>query len=188
MKAMLVAFAVAAVAPAVARAGTPIDVRGQAGAVGYPAGDPRVNTGSTYGVSVGFGGGASGFELGYIGADYGTDGVAGGGPITENGGQALIRTGPTLGALRPYLAAGYEVSWMNASNQARIARLAEDETLQKIPVGLGVDVHLGGSGPGVLLGVRGLYRFVFDSAVIGNGQGKYGDDQLSGTLVLGGGF
>lgn len=182
-------LAVMTLAPLAARAAPPIAVRGQAGSLGYPAGVDGVNAGVAYGVSVALESPVgAGFELGYAGASNGTSRAAGDGPITENGAQVLLRSGPTYGAVRPYLATGYEVSWMNASERAQEVGVAGDEALQKVPVGAGVDFKLGGEGGGMLVGARGLYRFVFDSDFLGRGDGVFGDDQLSGTIVLGGGF
>ena len=125
-----------------------------------------------------------GLELGYSGATFGTDGL---GLVLSNGAQGLLEQLPTIGPIHPYVAAGYQMSWTTATTRARAADVAGNEMLQGVPVGGGVDLVMGHAGS-VMLGARALYQFVWGSDFIGNGQGKYGDDQLSGTFVLGGAF
>lgn len=126
-------------------------------------------------------------ELGYQGAAYQTDERLIGAQenVMENGGQALLKASPLVGAIEPYVFGGYQLSWFNVYERANATGVVEDDTLSKIPVGLGFDVHVAEN---VLLGARGQYNFLVSQEAFTNFDGARSADQLGATLQLGANF
>jgi hypothetical protein len=166
--------------------GPGVQVQANGGVLTFPGeAAGRFSPGGTYGASVDFRPlNPVGLELGYQGASYGLE--RGSGNVMENGGQALLKLGPHLGAVEPYALGGYNLTWVNPNNAADAAGINSD-TIQKVPVGAGVDFDIPvGSNP-LVLGARGTYNFVFSNQAFSTTSSS-GDDQIGGQVVLGGEF
>lgn len=126
-------------------------------------------------------------ELGYQGAAYQTDERLAGAQenVIENGGQALLKARPRIGMAAPYVFGGYQLSRFNVYERANSTGVIEDDTVSKIPVGVGFDVHVAEN---VLAGVRGQYNFLIDEDVFTNFDGDRSADQLGAMLQLGAHF
>jgi len=167
-------------------------VEAQGGVLSYPGeAASQVTPGGMYGVVVGIEPPIPVFELelGYQGAAYQTDSRLAGAQenIVENGGQALLMASPEIGAIEPYAFGGYQLSRLNVYERPNASGAVTDDTLSKVPVGAGLDVHLGD----VLVGARGTYNFVFSDQAFTNlpqNAGNRSADQLTGSLLVGGQF
>lgn len=126
-------------------------------------------------------------ELGYIGAAYQTDERLAGAQenVIENGGQALLKASPKVGPAEPYVFGGYQLSRFNVYERANAPGVVQDDTISKIPVGVGFDVHVARN---VLVGARGQYNFLVGQEAFTNFDGARSADQLGATLQLGGNF
>lgn len=169
-----------------------VQVQAQGGVVGYPGeAASQLSPGALYGVVVGIEPPIPviELELGYQGAAYQTDERLTGAQenVIENGGQALLKASPEFGAWEPYAFGGYQLSRFNVYERPNSTGAVQDDTLSKVPVGAGLDVHLGD----VLVGARGSYNFVFNDDAFTNIPTANGDrdaDQLTGSLLVGGQF
>ena len=174
-------------APAAARA-QPGDVVVQlyGGMIAFP-GESDVNPGGAYGVNVDVAPvGPLQLELGYQGAAYTeTARMPGAADVAalENGGYGAVKVSPLPGDLRPYALAGIGVSHINAIEPEASGQL-QDDTIGKLPLGLGLDVETGVFS----VGVRGTYGLIFgNQAALQTGTAR-GDDQVYGTVHLGAAF
>jgi hypothetical protein len=147
------------------------------GAVGYPSTvSDRTNYGPAYGVAIGARvGSAVGLEFSYQGSSYTTNGgtVIGsansGSRIMENGAQALLKLGPSVGPVDLYALGGGGVSRLTVNNGGVFTAVGggssvRDGTLYKVPVGGGLDVHIPTGSVDLLLGARGQYNFLFNQS------------------------
>jgi hypothetical protein len=156
------------------------------GVLGFPR--AGVDPGAAYGVNVGLEPlGALKLELGYQGAAYterapvpeAQDVVA-----LENGGYAALKLAPLGGTVEPYALAGLGLSHINAIDPPEDAGLLQDDTVAKVPVGLGVDLEMGI----FAVGIRGAWSFLFANQNALRTDAPRGADQLSGTLHIGAAF
>lgn len=169
-----------------------VQVQAQGGIVGFPGeAASQLSPGALYGVVVGIEPGIPvlEIELGYQGAAYQTDERLTGAQenVIENGGQALLKASPKIGRWEPYAFGGYQLSRFNVYERDNSTGAVQDDTLSKVPVGAGLDVHLGD----VLVGARGSYNFIFDNDALTNVPTDAGDrssDQITGSLLIGGQF
>ena len=169
-----------------------VQVQAQGGIISFPGeAASQLSPGALYGVVVGIEPPIPVFELelGYQGGAYQSDERLTGAQenVIENGGQALLKASPEVGAFEPYVFGGYQISRFNVYERANSTGALQDDTLHKAPVGAGFDVHLGD----VLLGARGSYNFIFGNDAFTNIPTQSSDrdaDQLTGSLLLGGQF
>ena len=169
-----------------------VQVQAQGGIVGFPGeAASQLSPGALYGVVVGIEPGIPvlEIELGYQGAAYQTDERLTGAQenVIENGGQALLKASPKIGRWEPYAFGGYQLSRFNVYERDNSTGALQDDTISKLPVGAGLDVHLGD----VLVGARGSYNFVFDNDAftnIPNDNSDRSSDQITGSLLVGGQF
>ncbi len=164
-----------------------VEVQAQGGIVGFPGElASQLSPGALYGVTVGIEPGIPvlELELGYMGAAYQTDERLTGAQenAIENGGQALLMASPKFGAWEPYVFGGYQLSRFNVYERDNSTGALEDDTINKAPVGAGLDIHLGD----VLVGARGSYNFVFDDDAFTNLNDEDNVDQITGSLLVGG--
>ena len=148
---------------------------------------PEVSPGAAFGLNVGLEPlGPIGLELGYQGAAYTEraelpgeeDAVA-----LENGGYAALKLAPLSGTVEPYLLAGVGLSHINAVDAPDEGRTLRDDTVAKVPVGVGLDLEMGL----FAVGVRGAWSFLFENQNALTGRAR-GADQMSGTLHIGAAF
>lgn len=152
--------------------------------------------GAMYGVNLGLGIiDPVSVELGYQGALYDAEQEVQGdrARIAENGGQFLVELGPRLfdRALRPYALGGIAVSRLSVvANEASAVGVVNDDTLVRVPVGVGVDyVFDSDSKTDLTLGARSTYRFeVAGDAFPALQAEDTRAQQLTAQLVLGGRF
>ncbi len=179
--------------------GASFDVQANAGMLNFVGGVAAdLNPGLAYGVGASIlAPQAIGLELGYQGAAYGTKSAVPGPreSVVENGGQALLKLGPHLPSVEPYVMGGYNLSYVSVANRSGSAGVVRDDAISKVPVGAGIDFHLrgGGTTSGLLLGVRSSYNFLFSNQAYSlvadsNGTRNRSGDQLITTLDLGGHF
>lgn len=168
-----------------------VSVTANGGVISFPGeAAADLTPGGNYGVNVGIEPlPVVELELGYVGAAYQTDGNLPGAQenVIENGGQAVLKASPKIGVVEPYAFGGYQLSWFNVYERPNSAGVVEDKTLSKLPVGAGLDFHIGDA----VLGARGQYNFVFaaDQAFTNlNSDQARSADQLAGLLELGGQF
>ena len=169
-----------------------VQVQAQGGIVGFPGeAASQISPGALYGVVVGIEPPIPvlELELGYQGAAYQTDERLTGAQenAIENGGQAILKASPEFGAWEPYAFGGYQLSRFNVYERDNSTGALQDDTLSKVPVGAGLDVHLGD----VLVGARGSYNFLFDNDAftgVPNDSGDRDSDQITGSLLVGGQF
>jgi len=169
-----------------------VQVQAQGGIVGFPGeAASQISPGALYGVVIGIEPPIPvlELELGYQGAAYQTDERLTGAQenAIENGGQALLKASPEFGRWEPYAFGGYQLSRFNVYERDNSTGALQDDTISKLPVGAGLDVHLGD----VLVGARGSYNFVFDNDAftnIPNDNSDRSSDQITGSLLVGGQF
>lgn len=167
-------------------------IAGQGGVQIFPGGASKeVGTGIAYGVLfvwkpfwIG------GLELGYQGTNYKTKGDVGGpqSSVFENGAELLLRLSPRVGLIEPYLLAGGGFSRVTVQNDVGVVRKLRDSTVAKVPLGVGLDVHLQRPAAPItdvhaVVGVRGLYQFVFSNDFLET-SGR-GADQIAITALVG---
>lgn len=169
-----------------------VQVQAQGGIVGFPSeAASQISPGALYGVVVGIEPPIPvlEIELGYQGAAYQSDTNLTGAQenAIENGGQAILKASPEFGRWEPYAFGGYQLSRFNVYERDNSTGALQDDTWSKVPVGAGLDVHLGD----VLIGARGSYNFVFDNDAftnIPNDNADRDSDQITGSLLIGGQF
>ena len=171
-----------------------VEVQLGGGVVSFP-GDVNA-LGGAYGVALGLEpSNVIGIELGYQGAAYSTDADVVGDNAgerlagTEKGGYGALKISPFWGGntagIEPYALGGIGVSRLDVNQDGGdAAGVLADDTFGKVPVGAGVDVHLGG----LTAGVRGTYNFLFNNDEAFQSESERGDDQLLGTVQLGAQF
>lgn len=172
-------------AAALAQAGGVV-VQLYGGMIAFP-GEADVNPGGAFGVNVDLEPvGPLQVELGYQGAAYTeTSPVPGQQDIAalENGGYGAVKLSPVPGGVRPYALAGLGVSHINAVEPEPTGAL-QDDTVAKVPLGVGVDVDVGL----FAMGVRGTWGLLFGNQDALQTESARGADQLSGTMHLGATF
>jgi len=136
-----------------------------------------------------------GVEASYQGANYQSSGDVGGPQtsIFENGGQLLLRVGPRLRNLEPYVLAGGAFSHVTVRNDRGVVRDIRDDTVAKVPLGVGLDWHLQPlqakrSDTHVVLGLRGAYQLVFFDDFLPTLESGRGADQIAISFLIGVGF
>lgn len=136
-----------------------------------------------------------GFELSYQGANYRIRGEVSGPQTTifENGGQLLLRVGPRLRNFEPYVLAGGGFSHITVRNDRGVIRDIREDTVAKLPLGIGFDWHLQPvqarqSDTHLVLGVRGAYQLVFSDDFLPSLDSDRGADQIAISLLIGVGF
>jgi hypothetical protein len=171
-----------------------VEVAAQAGMLNFVGGAAAdLTAGFSYGASVSLNAPQIvGLEIGYTGATYGTKGGLPGPreSVVENGGQALLKLGPRLPMVTPYVMGGYNLSYINVAERPDSAQVVRDDAVSKVPVGGGIDFRTPG---GVLIGARTSYNFLFSNqayaaAQPANGGRQRSGDQMITTLDIGGHF
>lgn len=171
--------------------GNRLKAQAEAGIQFFPGGANAIlGTGVTYGVLVSwqplwF----AGLEIGYEGANYDTidpDGEKV--SLFENGAQLVWKVSPNFGVVEPYALGGIGFSILSHEGDGDPRRdVLEDNTMVKVPLGLGVDFHLSSrrraAVPHVILGVRGVYRVVFNHPF--RDVSDRGADQITLTGLVG---
>lgn len=142
-----------------------------------------VGTGVNYGVFVSwqpwwYGG----VELSYGGANYNTIDPDGNEvSLFENGAELALKASPNFGVVEPYALAGIGFAVLTETSEQGRRPVLDENTMVKVPLGLGVDFHLASRRrspvPHVTLGVRGVYRLVFHHPILG--VSERGADQIS---------
>lgn len=164
-------------------------VQAQGGVISYPGqAAADLSPGGAWGVLIGLKPiPVVELELGYQGAAYQTDERLAGAQenVIENGGQAVLKAAPRIGITEPYVFGGYQLSRFNVYERANSPGVVQDDTLSKIPVGVGFDVHVAEN---VLVGARGQYNFLISQEAFTNFDGARSADQLGATLQLGASF
>lgn len=164
-------------------------VQAQGGVISYPGqAAADLSPGAAWGVLVGLKPlPIVELELGYQGAAYQTDERLAGAQenVIENGGQAILKAAPRVGLAEPYVFGGYQLSRFNVYERTNSSGVVEDDTLSKIPVGVGFDLHVAEN---VLVGARGQYNFLISQEAFTNFDGARSADQLGATLQLGARF
>jgi hypothetical protein len=131
-------------------------------------------------------------ELGYLGSSYRSEGIVsrnGRSTIVENGGQAALKLGPSLGqAVKTYALGGVSVQDLNVTNEAASGGLIRDATEVRLPVGVGLDVAPGSKGTGVMFGVRGTYNFAANNRAFPDTGSTNSAATWTGLASLGGRF
>ncbi|AKU89708.1 hypothetical protein [Vulgatibacter incomptus] len=151
-------------------------------------------SGLAYGVSIGWKPlWLGGIELSYQGANYSTsvEDLAPSVSIFENGVQLLLRISPRFGVFEPYALAGGAISFVNVRDNEGVKHSIQDDMLVKVPLGLGVDIHLQPRNADptethVIVGARASYLLVFFNDFLP--VTSRGADQMSTLVLLGVGF
>ncbi len=131
-----------------------------------------------------------GVELGYHGAAYRTEEIAGDSTgIVENGAQGLVRFGPEWNNIEPHALAGVAVTHLGAGDEAASGGLVEDGTLVRLPLGAGVSYDLmSGATSNLNVGARVLYSLGLGSEPFPTVDGATSSSQITGQLQVGGKF
>jgi hypothetical protein len=131
-------------------------------------------------------------ELGYLGGLYTSEQLTGDdrATILENGGQALVKVGPTLGRnLFPHALGGLAVTRLNLRNEERAAGLIDEATNVRVPVGVGLDYELPSAGAAALMvGARGTYGFATNANAFPTLPDASDTNVWTGSLQVGGSF
>jgi hypothetical protein len=121
-----------------------------------------------------------GVEFGYEGSANSFSGGYDNGTLWRHNVGTLAKVGPELNGVRPFLGAGFGVSFLNPSNEAEGFAYTND-TITEVPLAAGIDYR---AGEDILLGVRATYRLMggeqFGPADEGN--------LLTAGISLGGSF
>lgn len=165
-----------------------IDVRALAGVQAYTGqAAGLVSPGASYGVAIGYDTSPlTEIELSYQGAAFATQsGAVERHRIMENGGQAIVKIVPRLPRLEPYAFGGVALSRLDVLGGD--GGPVRDDTLVKLPVGLGLDLRVyAGDAADVLLGARGTWGFVLDDEAFQTSSALTNEGRL--TIHLGAAF
>ncbi len=120
-----------------------------------------------------------GVELGYEGSRNGLEGDGDGALWRHNVGL-LAKVGPDINDWRPFVGAGFGVSYLNPNDEAGLALGTDTDVVTEVPLAAGVEYKLGD----VTAGARATYRLIGDEELGLVDQGNL----FTAGITLGGRF
>jgi hypothetical protein len=96
-----------------------------------------------------------GVEFGYEGSANAFSGGYDNGSLWRHNVGALAKVGPEINAFRPFVGAGFGVSFLNPSDEA-VGLAYRNDVITEVPLAAGIDYRVGD----ILLGARATYRLV----------------------------
>lgn len=97
----------------------------------------------------------AGVEFGYEGSFNNLEGGSESGSLWRHNVGALAKVGPLINAVRPFVGAGFGVSYINPTGEARSIGY-DDDVITEVPLAAGVDYQIGDW----MVGARATYRLL----------------------------